>query len=129
MEASPKFQSHEQYFAAASPEVQADLRRIQASVLGALPDAQPCVSYNMPAFRLGKVFFYFAAFKKHIGVYPPVKGSAHLRTRLAPYLGPKGNLMFSLAMPVPHELIKEVALALAVEYGVMQSKHGKRSAA
>lgn len=125
MQTSSKPQSHEEYFAAAAPEVQADLRRIQASVQEVLPNAQPCISYALPAFRLGKVFFYFAAFKKHIGVYPPVEGDAELQARLAPYRGPKGNLIFPLAQPLPHALITEVALALASEYGVLQSKRGK----
>ena len=97
--------------------MRAELVRIRASVQAALPAAQPCISYGIGArLRLGKVFFYFAAFKRHIGVYPPVKGSAALQARLAPYRGPKGNLIFPLAKPVPHALIQEVALALASEY-------------
>ena len=128
MEPSSKPQSHGQYFALAAPGVRAELVRIRASVQAALPAAQPCISYGMPAFRLGKVFFYFAAFKRHIGVYPPVKGSAALQARLAPYRGPKGNLIFPLAQPVPHALIQEVALALASEYGVAQAKPGPQCA-
>lgn len=129
MEPSAKYQSQEEYFAASAPEVQADLRRIQATVRVALPEAKPCISYGIPAFRLGKVFFYFAAFKKHIGVYPPVKGDAELQDRLAPYRGPKGNLIFPLARPVPHDLIKEVVLALAAEHGVTSSADGRQGAA
>jgi len=56
-------------------------------VRDALPDAEPFVSHGMPAFRLGKVFLCFAAFRKHIGIYPPVKGCACLQERLAPYRG------------------------------------------
>ena len=63
------------------------------------------------------MFFYFAAFKKHIGIYPPVKGSATLQKRLARYRGPKGNLQFPLDEPMPYALIAQVAKTLAREYG------------
>ena len=78
-----------------------------------MPDAQRCVSYGMPAFRRRKVFFYVASFKKHIGVYPPVSRPATLVDELAPYRGPKGNLIFRHREPLPIELIRRVAEALA----------------
>ena len=63
----------------------------------------------MPALRLGGVLLYFAAFKKHIGIYPPVHGDAALLRALAPYRGEKGNLSFPLAEAMPYELIRRVA--------------------
>lgn len=105
------------YIAAAAPVAQPILTRIRAAVREAVPDATECISYQMPALRVRKVFFYFAAFKKHIGVYPPVKGSATLQKRLAPYRGPKGNLQFPLDEPMPYALIAQVAKTLAREYG------------
>jgi hypothetical protein len=35
---------------------------------------------------------------------------------LAPYLGPKNNLKFPFDQPVPYELIRRVARALADQY-------------
>lgn len=105
------------YIAAAAPEAQPVLRRIRAAVRAAVPDAEECISYRMPALRVRKVFFYFAAFKKHIGIYPPVKGSATLQKRLAPFRGPKGNLQFPLDRPMPYALIAQVAKTLARDVG------------
>ncbi|MBU0656694.1 MAG: DUF1801 domain-containing protein [Gammaproteobacteria bacterium] len=113
---STRFSSHEQYIAAAAPQAQPHLQRIHSLVLELVPDAQACIGYNIPAFRRGKVFFYFAAFKRHIGVYPPVTGDAELQAELARYRGPKGNLSFPLDEPMPYELIGRVAVALAGEY-------------
>jgi uncharacterized protein YdhG (YjbR/CyaY superfamily) len=53
---------------------------------------------------------YFAAFKNHIGFYPPVSGDARLEKALLPYAGPKGNLKFPLDRPIPFALIKRVVL-------------------
>lgn len=105
------------YIATAPPAVQPILTRIRQVAREAVPDAIECISYRMPALRRKKVCFYFAAFRKHIGVYPPVKGSATLQTRVARYRGPKGNLQFPLDEPIPYALIGQVAKALAREYG------------
>jgi uncharacterized protein YdhG (YjbR/CyaY superfamily) len=48
---------------------------------------------------------YFAAFKKHIGFYPPVRGDAKLAKALSPYTGEKGNLKFPLDQRMPYGLI------------------------
>jgi uncharacterized protein YdhG (YjbR/CyaY superfamily) len=111
-----QFESHEQYFASVPPDVRAILSRIQAVVESQVPEASRCISYNMPAFKLKRTFFYFAAFKKHIGVYPPVTSDAVLIEALAPYRGEKGNLSFPLNKPIPYELIGRVAAALAKQY-------------
>ncbi|WP_367025849.1 DUF1801 domain-containing protein [Methylococcus sp. ANG] len=110
------FSSHEEYFESIAPEVRPLLVSIQTRVEKLLPDASRCISYNMPAFRAKRVFFYFAAFKKHIGIYPPVTEDAALVKELVPYRGEKGNLSFPLNQPLPIDLIGRVAVALNREY-------------
>ncbi len=109
--------SHEDYFRSVPPEPRRRLRAIQATVEALLPEASRCISYRMPAYRSRRVFFFFAAFKEHIGIYPPVRKDAALIRELAPYRGPKGNLSFPLAEPLPLELIGRVAQALYDEHG------------
>jgi len=108
---------HEAYFSARTPEVAERLRRIQAEVERRVPGASRHIGYKMPAFRLKRVFFYFAGFKNHIGVYPPLPASDPLVERLAAFRGPKGNLQFPHKAPLPLDLIGEVAERLAAQYG------------
>lgn len=115
MTTRPTFASVDAYIAASDPEVREMLRTIRKTATAAVPDATECISYQMPALRHKKVFFYFAAFKKHIGVYPPVQDEA-LAAELAPYRGPKGNLQFPLDEPLPYALIGRVARSLARQY-------------
>lgn len=110
------YESHEAYFASVSPGARSLLEAIQARVEALIPDARPCIAYNMPAYRAKRVFFHFAACKKHIGIYPPVTQDAELIGELAPFRGEKGNLSFPLNQPLPIELIGRVALALHGEY-------------
>ncbi len=111
-----KFTSHEQYIAAAPADKQAVLLKVQALVEEALPAAERCISYNIPAYRAGKVFFYFAVFKNHLGVYPPLRGDAALIGELARFRNEKGNLSFKFKEPIPYDLIRRVAVALAKEH-------------
>jgi len=103
-------------FDQAPPEARLRLAQIQVEVERRVPGAQPCIGYGMPAFRLTKIFFYFSAFKHHIGVYPPVCGPDDLVAALAPYRGPKGNLSFPHSQPLPLDLIGRTAEALARQY-------------
>lgn len=115
MTAHHTFASVDEYIDAADPKVREILRTIRKAVSAAVPDAAECISYQMPALRQRKVFFYFAAFKKHVGVYPPVQDQT-LAVELARYRGPKGNLQFPLNEPVPYALISRVAQSLAKQY-------------
>lgn len=110
------FASHDDYFAQQPEAVRRLLEAIQAQVEMRLPQASRCISYNMPAYRQRRVFFHFAAFKRHIGIYPPVRQDAELIEVLAPYRGSKGNLAFPLAQSLPIDLIGRVAVALFREY-------------
>lgn len=108
----------DEYIAACRPDVQPILRQIRATVWKAVPGAQEVISYRMPAFKQNGVLLYFAAFKEHIGVYPPLRGSAALMKRLAPYAGEKGNLRFPLAKRIPYALIGEIARVRARQNAV-----------
>lgn len=106
MRAAPT--SVDAYIASFPPEVQALLQQVRQVVREAAPDAQELIGYQMPAFRQHGVLVYFAAFKRHIGLYPPVRGDAALARALAPYAGEKGNLRFPLDAPIPLELIDRI---------------------
>jgi uncharacterized protein YdhG (YjbR/CyaY superfamily) len=113
----PVFLNIDEYIASSAPEVRDILHKIRVDAKQIVPAAQECISYSMPALKHKKVFFYFAAFKKHIGIYPPVKLDTALIKELQPYRNEKGNLSFPLKQPIPYELIKMVVLALSREYG------------
>lgn len=112
------FASQEAYFETLPGEARSRLVAIQEKVQSLVPGATKCVSYNMPAFRDKRVFFYFAAFKRHIGIYPPVTEDVSLIEALAQFRGPKGNLSFPLDQPLPLGLIERVILALHKEYAI-----------
>lgn len=98
----------DEYIASYPPEVQAILQKIRLTIRKAAPGSEEIISYKIPAFRLNGILVYFAAFKKHIGLYPPVRGDAKLVTAASAYAGEKGNLQFPLDHPIPYGLIGKI---------------------
>jgi uncharacterized protein YdhG (YjbR/CyaY superfamily) len=114
------------YLAALSPSQGKALRSVLATVRKSVPSATPVISYGIPALKQERVFIYCAAFKKHIGVYPPVRDDTKLRVTLKPYANAKGNLSFPLDEPMPLALIARVAKALAKQYAQGSTTQPKR---
>jgi uncharacterized protein YdhG (YjbR/CyaY superfamily) len=102
--------SIDDYIAASALEVRPILARIRKTIGSAAPEARELISYRMPAFKLHGILVYFAAFKDHIGVYPPISGDEKLEKELAPFRGPKRNLKFPLDEPIPYALIRRAVL-------------------
>lgn len=98
----------DEYIAAAEPGARPILKEIRRVVRACAPEAEELISYRMPAFKQHGILVYFAAFKHHIGVFPPVSGDAELERALAPYAGSKGNLRFPMDRPFPYALIRRI---------------------
>ena len=87
------FKSHEEYMASQSAEVRGILEQIQKEVEARIPGAERTISYNMPAYKKGRTFFYFAAFKKHIGIYPPVTEDLAIIDQHGPIAAPRATCL------------------------------------
>ena len=96
------------YISQFPPDVQAILQKVRTTISGAAPEAKETISYLMPAFRQHGILVYFAAWEKHIGMYPPISGDKALEKAIARYAGPKGNLQFPLDHPIPYDLIERI---------------------
>jgi uncharacterized protein YdhG (YjbR/CyaY superfamily) len=100
------------YIAGFPADVREVLEKIRAIVHQTAPEAQETIKYKMPTFvLLGGNLVHFAAFKKHIGFYPPVAASGEFKAELALYEGPKRSLIFPLDRPIPYDLIRRIVAA------------------
>lgn len=84
------------------------LEKVRRTIRATAPKATETISYQMPAFKQHGILVYFAAWKKHIELYPPVSGDKALEKVVGHYAGPKGNLQFPLNEPIPYDLIKRI---------------------
>ena len=103
------------------------LRRVRATIAKAAPDATETISCGIPVFKLRRILVYFAAFKRHIGLYPPVMGDAALEKASAPYAGEKGNLRFPIEEKIPYALIARIVKFKATQSPMNQARRAVRS--
>lgn len=93
----------------ASPKVQTALEQVRAAVKKAAPEATETIKYAMPTFMLNGNLVHFAAYKKHIGLYPAPTGDEAFDKMLAPYqTSGKGTVQFPLDEPMPVALIGKI---------------------
>ncbi len=105
----------DEYIASFPPHVQVVLEKIRKTVKDAAPDALETIKYQMPTFTLNGNLVYFAAFKNHIGFYPPSAANEIIKKELAVYEGPKGSLRFPFDQPIPYDLISRIVKIRAKE--------------
>lgn len=100
----------EEYIAQFPDDVQGILRGVRAAILSEVPGAEEKVRYGMPAVMLGgRYALHYAAWKKHVGVYPVSVAPEPLESELAPYRAAKDSVNFSYAKPVPYDLVARIA--------------------
>lgn len=75
---SGKPQTIDEYLARLSDEKRAALQKLRRAIKAAAPKAEECISYQIPAFRLGgRMLVAFGAAANHCAFYPgsaPVEG-------------------------------------------------------
>lgn len=103
-----KFTSVTAYHRSFPKRMQEQLQSFHALLKQLLPDAEECISYNMPAFRKGKVLVYYAGCKTHIGFYPTPGPIAALKAELNGYKTSKGAIQIPLDKAMPLMLLKKI---------------------
>lgn len=107
----------DEYIAAQPEHIRPVLRKIRETIRAAAPEAVEKISWSMPTFWQGENLVHFAAFTKHIGLYPGGEATAAFADRLTGYKYSKGSIRFPDGKPVDYELIADI-----VRWRVMQAK-------
>jgi len=106
----------DEYLARVSPENRAALQILRAQIHAAAPKAEECISYQLPAFRLGKLLVGFGATQKHCAFYPMSSTTvATFQSDLTDYETSKGTIRFSPTKPLPATLVRKIVKARIAE--------------
>jgi uncharacterized protein YdhG (YjbR/CyaY superfamily) len=104
----PTSSSIDTYISSFPDEVQVILREIRRILRDAAPDAEEAIKYQIPTFVLGENLVHFAAFEKHIGLYPTPSAIERFKDELSGFKSAKGSVQFPLDSPMPYVLIKRI---------------------
>lgn len=113
----------EEYIEGFPEETRNILDNIYMIIKEEVSGAEEKMSYGMPTFALNeKNLVHFAAFKKHIGLYPTPSGIIPFEEELQKYKHSKGTVQFQLNEPIPYELIRKIVVFRVEEAKKSQSK-------
>ncbi|MGD9992628.1 MAG: iron chaperone [Salinivirgaceae bacterium] len=99
----------DQYIQNFPDEVQDLLKQVRSLIRELAPDAEECLGYGIPTFKIhGKALVHFAAFKKHLGFYATPSGHEAFAEELSHYKQGKGSVQFPLNKPIPFDLIQRM---------------------
>src|ERR1700719_3382920 len=101
----------DEHLVAVSAEKRAALQRLRKDIRAAAPNAEECISYGLPAFRLnGKFLVAFGAASKHCAFY----AGSILNTcnkELKGYDTSSGTIRFQPDRPLPRSLVGRLVKA------------------
>jgi uncharacterized protein YdhG (YjbR/CyaY superfamily) len=100
------------YLASLDEPKRSTLETLRRTILDIVPEAEQCISYGVPAFRLqGKVIAGFAAFKNHLS-YLPHSGSVfpEIKDQISRYKTSTGALQFPIDVPLPRSLVEKLIM-------------------
>ena len=98
-------------YLSAVPEPQrSTLKELRKLIRAALPNAEECLSYNMPAFKLeGQVIAGFASARNHCSYYPfSGRTLTTLSAEVSKYVTTKGSLHFAVDKCIPATLVNKL---------------------
>jgi uncharacterized protein YdhG (YjbR/CyaY superfamily) len=102
------------YLAALTPEKRAALQKLRQTIKAAAPEAEECISYRMPAFRLNGLLVAYAGFANHCSLFPCGSTKAFAK-ELARYETSKGTIRFDPKKPLPVSLVRKIVKARVAE--------------
>ena len=99
------------YIAALPPDQRDALTTLRARLRSLLPGHIEVMSYAMPGFRQpgpkGKMVTGYAAFAKHLGLYPH-SGSVIPQIDCTPFRTSKSGVLFTPDQPLPDALLRQI---------------------
>lgn len=111
-----KVNTIDEYLATLSDDQRAALEKLRKTIRAAAPDAEECISYQVPAFRLNGVLVAFGARANHCAFYPMSSSTvaAH-KDELKGYETSKGTIRFHPDNPLPAALVRKMVKARIAE--------------
>lgn len=106
---SRKPETIDRYLAPLNDEMRSALESLRRAIRSAAPDAEECIAYDIPGFRLGgRLLVSFGAAKNHCAFYPGAYPVEAHRDELEAYDASKGTVRFPATSPLPAALVRKM---------------------
>jgi uncharacterized protein YdhG (YjbR/CyaY superfamily) len=108
--AKTNYQTIDEYHETFSGEALERLQTIRKIVKDAVPEAEECISYQIPCFKYRGYLIYYCAFPNHVSISNPFSEAfwTHFKTELQGYKTSKSVIQFPMNKTLPEKLIKDI---------------------
>lgn len=104
-----KARTIDEFLAEVSSDKRTALEKLRRTIRAAVPAAEECISYGVPAFKLnGKLLVAFGAGANHCAFYPGAHPIEAHKDELKRYSISKGTVRFSADRPLPAVLVRKM---------------------
>ena len=111
----------DEYLAGVSADKRAALQKLRRAIKSAVPEAEECISYQVPAFRLrGRMLVAFGAAANHCAFYPGSYPVGTHKAELKGYDTSKGTIRFQADRPLPATLVRKLVKARIAQHAARQ---------
>lgn len=117
--AKTDFKTIDEYQATFRTEIKEGMQQIRDLIHEAVPGVEEVISYQIPAFKIGKVFLiYYSAYTNHISLSSPWSDDLlkEFADDLKGYKVTKSAIHLPNDQPLPLDLIKRIVLFRKNEY-------------
>jgi uncharacterized protein YdhG (YjbR/CyaY superfamily) len=117
----------DEYLAPLSNEKRSALEKLRKTIRSAAPGAEECISYGIPAFRLGgRMLLAFGAAASHCAFYPGALPMKAHEKELKAYDTSKGTIRFQTERPLPATLVRKLVKTRIAEQAGRQAVAASR---
>ena len=123
--------SIQKYIQEYDKDIQDRLYTIREIIFEQVPKAEEGIKYKMPTVMYHGNLIHYAAFKKHIGIYPLPTALKTLKEELSGYTQGKGSIQFQNDVALPIEVIKKIVKTRVAEKEkeLVEKRKGKQKKA
>jgi uncharacterized protein YdhG (YjbR/CyaY superfamily) len=112
----PRTKTIDEYLATQPMDKRVALENLRRAISAAAPDAEECISYQLPAFRLNGMLVAFGATPNHCAFYLMSSTTlAAFKGDLEHYHTSKGTIRFAVDRPLPESLVRKLVEARMTE--------------
>lgn len=108
--AKTDYKSIDEYHKVFSGDSLERMKTIRKIINQTVPDAEECISYQIPCFKYKGYLIYYSAYPKHISLAHPFSKAflEHFKTDLEGYKVSKSVIQFPNDEPLPENFIKNI---------------------
>ena len=112
----------DEYLEPLTPAKRRALQCLRKAIRAAAADAEECISYGIPGFRLGgKLLVSFGAAAKHCAFYPGAHPLEAHRKEVDRYETSRGTIRFPADRPLPASLVRKLVKTRIAEHTARRS--------